>query len=366
MFKVLSCRFAAAVGIAVLFNQAHAETAEMLPAGIASVRYQYTVGHADDAYDADGHRKSLAALYAAGLSTAGLTTAVPSLYHINTGGAVDVVRHDLYLQYGITDEFGLGLWTNYLDEKVAYSASLVHERGWSGLSATDRATLSAAVGAADAADSSAAALGDTVLGVKQRLVGNNDSTFRFAYLLGVRLPTGHVADPTKAGDISTGDGQTDLGLWFSFDWVPSPDWLLNLHTRHEYQMTGSHTVLDPADAGRTLSQKFRPGFYTYVELKGRYTHPGPSFNTEFDLTAIYEGQGNTRQQSYDAATDSYHGNLQPVADSESRILNLEPQIGIDLFPSGIPLIARLYYGIPLQGKNALALRYVGVRLDAFW
>jgi hypothetical protein len=295
-----------------------------------------------------------------------LATALPTVYHIDTGGKFSFTRQDLYLQHGITDDVGLGLWTYYIDQRIDYSANLRQDANWALLSGTEQAALSGAVGAADTMDSGSAALADTVLGYQQRLVGVNESPIRFAYLLGVRLPTGHVADPRNPGDLSTGDGQTDIGLWLSFDWEPAPNWLLNLHSRHEYQMPGQRDVLDPADANNTLSQKFQPGFYNYLEVKGRRHIPGARFNTDLELTAIYETSSEARSQQYDAATGSYRGALHTIDGSGSNFLLLEAQAGIDLFPSELPVAVMLYYAMPLQGKNALALEYAGVRIDVYW
>jgi len=358
-------RLAPLTGIIILWAfspLAYGNTARMLPAGVANVRYQYTVGYADQGFDMSGHRKSLGELYGAALNANGLTTSLPSVYHVDTGGKVDFVRHDIYLQYGVTNNFNLGLWAHYIDQNVSYSANLVREANWSALSASTRAALGAAVTRADTADTSAADWGDTVIGYKQRLVGNNKSKFRFAYYLGVRLPTGHVANPLRRGDSSTGGGQSDIGLWFSVDWQPTPRWLLNIHTRHEYQLAGRRNVLDPSDSNRVLSQRFQPGFYNYLQFMGRYTVPGPTYKTEFELSAIYTHTAKERAQSYDAASDSYRGGLHTVDATQSALLTLQPQIGIDIFPFDI----KLYAGIPVAGRNTAALQYVGLRFDAYW
>jgi len=344
----------------------HAETAEMLPAGIAKVRYQYTVASADEGFDSNGKRKDLGVLYREALEKEGLTTSVPSVYDIQTDAKVEAARQDLYLQYGVTDDFGLGLWTYYVSQKASYSANLQQDVGWGALSGTNQSQLTAATTAADTADGSVAALGDTVIGYKHRLLGSTDSTFRFAYTLGARLPTGHVADPTKKDDLSTGDGQTDVGIWLSFDWVPASKWLLNLHTRHEYQLAGERDVLDPSDSSRTLSREFQPGFYNMVEVKSRYRIPRPDFNTEFELTATYEHTGDERKQAYNSSTGRYEGDLKSVTNSGSSLLVLEAQAGIDFFPSSIPLALKFYYGMPVSGQNAIALNYYGIRCDAYW
>lgn len=362
-------RLAAQAGLILWLAAAgavQAETAQMLPAGIAKARYQYTVGHAEDGFDADGNRKSLDDLFRDGLEASGLPTTVPSVYRIDTASEVDFTRHDLYLEYGVSPDFGLGLWTYYIDQRVTYSASLQREAGWVLLNPATQTAVTVGTETADSADQSAAALGDTVLGIKHRLIGDNDTAVRFAYHLGLRLPTGHVADPTEPGDLSTGDGQTDIGLWFNFDWEPADRWCINLHSRHEYQLAGERDVPDPANPGGKLSQEFQPGFYHYLEVSGTHRIPRPSFNAELELLAIYEDEGRERRQAYDVASGSYRGGLDPVDDSDSSLLRLEPRMALDFFPSKVPLAAKLYYGIPVQGRNALAVEYVGIRFDAYW
>jgi len=364
VFNLVHRRLRSLAGIACLCSTpaiTQADTAEMLPAGIGKVRYQLTFGSADSGFDAGGHRKSLGDLYRSGLEANGLATSAPSVYHINTDGKLSFVTHDLYLQYGVTDNLGLGLWTYYLDQKVSYAADLVRDGGWPALPTANQSALRAATTAANRTQSSRA-IGDTVIGYKQRLVGSNESKIRFAYYLGVRLPTGHVADPLKPGDLSTGGGQTDIGLWFAFDYQVTPQLLLNIYTRHEYQLSGKRDVLDPTNASRKLSQKFRPGFYNYLELKERYRIPGEHFDTDLELSGIYEHTATERAQAYDAATDSYRGGLQPVGNTASSLLTIQPQIGITLFPVSF----KLYAGIPVRGRNSLAYEYVGIRFDAYW
>lgn len=345
----------------------HGDTAKMLPAGMTHLRYQYTVGEADKVFDAGGDRVSLARAYRDALDTAGLTTEVPAVYRVDTDGRLALVRHDLYLEYGLTDAVNFGLWTHYVSQRLDYSAALVRAIGWGALIPAQQAALEGAVAGADGtADRSVSALGDTVLGIKHRPLGSNASALRFAYIAGLRLPTGHMADPLKAHDISVGDGQTDVGLWFMLDWEPDPHWFFNLHTRHEYALAGEREVLNPADPDDTLPMEFQPGIFHRFEFWVRYREPGPRFNSFVGLKTIYETEGEERRQSYDPVRGGYHGDLDAVEETDSALLRLEPEIGINLFPSRIPIALKLYGGIPLRGRNSVALEYVGLRFDAYW
>ncbi|SCZ52781.1 transporter [Thiohalomonas denitrificans] len=348
-------------------GMAFGNTAEMLSAGVSHLRYQYTSAETDEYFDASGGRRSLGAVYDETLKEHGLSTEEPSVYRVDTDGRFTQIRHDLYFEYGITASLNFGLWTHYLDRQLEYSASLDREAGWSALPEPLQVGIEGVVAVADnAADGSASAWGDTVIGLKHRLIGeDNDDPFRFAYTLGVRLPTGHVADPLQPRDISVGDGQTDLGIWFAWDWEPGERWLFNLHTRHEYQFKGKEDEADPTGT-RKLSREFQPGLYHYVELLAFRRIPRPGFNGFVALKAIYETQAVRREQQYDAATEQYRGALLAVDHTDSMLLRLEPEIGFNLYPSGIPVSVRLYYGLPLRGRNSLAAEYVGLRFDLFW
>ncbi|WP_303907281.1 transporter [Thiohalomonas denitrificans] len=365
-----SCRHPALWLVAsslALANETLADTAKLLPPGASHLRYQYTSAEADEYFNASGDRRSLGAIYQEKLQENGLPTEEPSVYSVDAGGQFSQVRHDLYFEYGITASLNFGLWTHYLDRRLEYSASLEREAGWSALSSPMQVGLEGAVAVADSAgDGSASALGDTVIGLKYRLIGeDNDAPFRLASTLGVRLPTGHVADPLKPGDISLGDGQTDAGIWFAWDWEPDDRWLFNLHTRHEYQFKGEEDEADPASPG-TLSKEFQPGFYHYAELLAHRRIPRPDFNGFVALKVIYETEAVRREQQYDTAAERYRGDLKAVEGTDSMLLRLEPEIGFNLYPSGIPVSARLYYGLPLRGKNSLAAEYLGLRFDVFW
>lgn len=345
---------------------AMAETAEMLPPGVTNLRYQYSSGYASDAFDSHGTRQSLNSLFRDELEAGGLPPSVATIYQIDTGAKFNFIRQDIYLQYGISNDLGIGVWANAIDQQMSYSATLQQQANWAVLVPEEQVAITGATTATDGADASISALGDTVIGIKHRLHGTNESSQRFSYLLGMRLPTGHRADPTNATDMSTGGGQSDIGVWLSWDWQPTTNLLLNLHTRHEYQLAGERKVLDPADSSQTLTQKFQPGFYTYIELNSRYHAPHARYSSIFELSLIYEDEGQEMSQNFDPLSGTYDGGLHNVSDSNSNNLRLETQLGFDLFPSNIPLETRFYYDVTLQGKNALAVEYVGVRLDLYW
>ncbi len=344
------------------------DTAEMLPPGVSHVRYQYTSAQGDTYFDEGGDRRALGSAYREALQEKGLEPEVSGVYRVDTDGHFSQIRHDLYFEYGINSSVNFGLWTHYVSRESDYSARLSRQAGWDfALSSAQQAGIGGAVTVADhAKDGSVSAPGDTVLGLKHRLIGeDNDAPLRFAYTIGLRLPTGHVADPLEPHDSSVGDGQTDAGIWFAWDWEPNERWLFNLHTRHEYQFEGERDEADPTRTHR-VSMEFQPGVYHYAELSAHRRIPRPGFNGLLVVKAIYETEGPLREQPYDAATGRYRGSLETVDGTDSMLFRLEPQIGFNLFPRGIPVAARLYYGIPLRGKNTLATDYLGVRFDIYW
>lgn len=359
-------RLGAVLSLVGLFDSALADTAMMLPEKKSRLRYQFTHGWADGRFDDGSDERSFSALNAARLSKAGVPAEVPSVYRIESDGEFTFSRHDIYFEYGVTDDVNLGIWTNYQQLDYASSAHLSTGPGWGLMSADEQAAVAGAAAAVERADLSVAARGDTVIGFKQRLYGDNKSRNRFAYWLGIRLPTGHVADPLDAGDLSTGDGQTDFGLWFAFDHQPTDRVLLSLHTRHEYQLPGKRDEEPDEAPGQAFSMEFQPGFYHFAELWARYSVPRPGHNYLLGLRTTYEYEGKERRESYDPISRSYGGSLNSVDGTDSNLWRLQPEIGVNLFSSGIPVSTRLYYSKALKGKNQLAGDYAGLRVDLYW
>lgn len=357
---------AAATLLLLLSSGALAETAKMLPEGKSRLRYQVTYGWAGSQFDDSGKKRSFSELTAEQLAAAGLPPEVPSVYRIDSDGKFSFIRNDLYFEHGLTNEVNLGLWTNYQQLEYTSSAQLTTGPGWPLLSASQQGAISGGTASADEADRSVAAMGDTIIGFKHRLYGDNKSRSRFAYWLGLRLPTGHVADPLDSGDLSTGDGQTDLGLWFAFDQEPIRNLLVSLHTRHEYSLPGKRDVVDPAAPDRTLSMRFQPGFYHLAELWTRYTVARASHTYLFGFRTRYSQKGKERRESYDPASGTYGGSLDAVDGTDSYLWRLQPEIGLNLFSSGIPVTTRLYYSMALKGKNQLAADFVGLRVNRYW
>lgn len=359
-------RFGTVLAALTLSTAVLADTAKMLPEGKYRLRYQFTNGWAEGQFDDSGRERSFSQLNAARLSEAGLPPELDSVYRIDSDGKSTFSRHDVYLEYGLSEHANLGIWTNYQRLDYSSSARLTTGPGWPLLSADQQAGVSGATTGIDGADRAVAAQGDTVFGFKQRLYGDNGSRNRFAYWIGLRLPTGHVADPLDAGDLSTGDGQTDLGLWFAFDDEPVRNLLISIHSRHEYQFPGKRDVLDPAAPDRTISMEFQPGFYHFAELWTRYNIPRPGHTYLLGVRTTYEYEGKERRESYDPVSGGYGGSLDAIDGTDSNLWRLQPEIGMNLFSSGIPLTTRLYYSTALEGKNQIAADYAGLRVDLYW
>jgi hypothetical protein len=348
------------------FDTVQAGEATMLPAGISRIRLYVTYAEADSVFDNDGNEQSFSQIYDQAL----LDNAVPvdggAAYQIDTGGALTQWRSDLYFEYGLTDNFGYGAWIQYLDTRNSADATLIQGPGWSTLSPGQQAALTGATRTVDGLDRSASALGDTVIGLKHRLLGNNKSKYRFAYHAGIRLPTGHVADPLDPHDLSTGDGQVDVGLWWTFDYQPTPDFFVNLQTRHEYQFEGKRDMLDPQDPTRSMEARFQPGFYNYAEIEAKYYHPLREARLVFKLTSTWFNEDEERRQSYDSNTGRYSGSLNTVDGTDSSLWTVQPHIGFNLLRMGIPIEALLSYSRPLGGSNTPAAEFVQLRLDLYY
>ena len=52
--------------------------------------------------------------------------------------------------------------------------------------------------------------------------------------------------------------------------------------------------------------------------------------------------------------------------TDNSLLRVQPEIGMNFFPSRIPVAVRLYYGTAVKGRNSLAADYAGLRVDLFW
>ena len=343
-----------------------ASEATMLPAGVYRTRLYFTFAEADSVYDADGNEQSFEQVYKKALIDNGVPVDVKDVYRIDTGGEFSMNRYDFYIEYGVTDNFGLGAWLQYFDISNNAHASLTTDSGWAMLSESQQSAIIGATEYVDSLDSSASAPGDTVIGIKHRLLGDNSSKYRFAYHAGVRVPTGHVADPLDSNDISTGDGQVDLGIRFSFDYQPHPRFFINLQTRHEYQLAGTRDVRDPSDPTRTLEMEFQPGLINYAEIDAWYFYPLAKTELILKLMSTYYLEGEERQQSYDNTSGRFTGSLETVDGTDSSLWTVQPHIGVSLFPMAIPVRALLSYSIPVAGVNLPAAEFIQLRVDVYF
>lgn len=344
----------------------YASEAMMLPEGVYRTRLYATFAEADSFFDADGNEQSFEQLYQKALADNGVPADVNDVYQIDTGGKFSMYRYDLYIEYGVTGDFGFGAWLQYFDISNRADATLTTGPGWAALPDIQQSAIIGATDYIDSLDASVSALGDTVIGVKHRLLGDNRSKYRFAYHAGVRVPTGHVADPLNSNDMSTGDGQVDVGIWLSFDYQPHPRFFINLHTRHEYQLAGTRDVLDPSDTTRTLDMEFQPGFINYAEIDAWYFHPVGEAELILKLMSTYYHEADERQQAFDSATGRFAGSLVTIEGTDSALWTIQPHIGVSLFPMGIPVRALLGYSIPLEGVNLPAAEFVQLRVDIYF
>ena len=340
--------------------------ATMLPAGISRTRLYLTYADADSVFDNDGNKQSFSSIYDQALLDNGVPVDGGDAYRIDTGGGLTQWRSDLYFEYGVTEHFGIGAWMQYLDTRNSANAALIQGPAWNMLPAEQQAALTGAAMSIDGLDRSVSAPGDTVIGVKHRLIGDNRSKYRFAYHAGIRLPTGHVADPLDPHDMSTGDGQYDVGIWWTFDYQPTPDFFINLQTRHEYQFEGTRAMIDPAEPTRSIDARFQPGFYNYAEIEAKYYHAVNDARLVLKLTSSWYHEDEDRRQSYDSTTGQYSGALNRVDGTDSSLWTIQPHIGFNLLRMGIPVEALLSYSVPLEGSNTPAAEFIQLRLDIYY
>ncbi|MBF0137664.1 MAG: hypothetical protein H7833_04790 [Magnetococcus sp. DMHC-1] len=340
--------------------------ARLLPEGVTRIRLYQSWSWAEDAYDASGHRQPLGQMGLDKLAAKGVAPAAPNLYAIQNDARYTLQRTDLTVDYGWNTHLDLGIWIPILDANLTQSAVLNRAAGWDGLPTAQKSALTVAVSQLDNTDANHHALGDILLGIKGQLVGDQKSPHRFSLGGGVRLPTGHVANPLDPRDTSTGDGQWDLTLWSWYDHPVNDNFFINLHTRHEYGLPGSRSALLPTDATRSGRMEFQPGLHHDVQLEPQWRYPLGHVELMPSVFLIYSREEKGKQQGFDRNQAAFAGGLYTVEGTDWQRLLLKPTLGLGLIPMGVPVNLYLALGTTLWGRNTPEASVVELRMDFFF
>ncbi len=344
--------------------EVYGDHARVGTSGLWRFRIYNVYGWASQAFDSAGHYDDIISIAVRNWNE-DIDFIYPlgkKLGYLKNNAKLSFARTDFLIDYGLTDsiflevwvpvyqykKLSLGTWT-YIDDE---SNDTVSE--W-----LDEAYGDAAIWKAKQiypSDLDARGVGDILVGWKHQLYKSDRA--RFAYATGLRLPTGRVDDPDDLDDTSLGDGQMDLGLWFYYDYITSPHFFLNIHTRFEYQMKGTYDkpsdpavlrMLEDDDPGGTYDMT--PGWFGYLEIEPQWSYNYGRVAPSFLLIAMYK------------AKDNYEGWTQGGGDSykemntDYALVTLSPKFYLYriIDPDGgwekIPFELSLEYRFPLFGKN---------------
>ncbi|MBF0426958.1 MAG: hypothetical protein HQL66_14185 [Magnetococcales bacterium] len=348
------------------WSSVRAIDARLLPEGVLRVRLYESWYQGDQAYDATGQRRPLGQTGLDKLASNGVPTSVAGAYAIRNNAHSALQRTDITIDYGFNHALDLGVWIPVIAPLFTQSATLSRQAGFSALTATQQGTVAAAVARLNGANADQRALGDVFVGVKGGIVGTDNTPFRFSLGGGVRLPTGHVANPLDPHDIATGDGQWDLSLWSWTDFRLRDDFLINLHTRHDYGLPGHQDTLLPSDPTHAAGMRFQPGLHHYVQLEPQWRLPLEKVELLPSLFVIYDRQERGWQQGFDATRAAFAGPLLPADGTDWQRLMIKPTFGVNLIPSGLPMALYLSCGRAVWGRNTPEVGLVELRMDFFF
>ncbi|MBF0154523.1 MAG: hypothetical protein HQL64_12345 [Magnetococcales bacterium] len=346
--------------------QAQAIDARLLPEGVLRVRLYESWYQGDQMYDPAGHRQPLGQTGLDKLAGKGVPVAVANAYAIRNTAQYALQRTDLSIDYGLSRNIDLGAWIPFLDPSLEQSTTLTRAGGWGALPTAQQAVIAGAVAQLNGSDGEHRGLGDVFVGVKGRILGEQKARERFSLGGGVRLPTGHVANPLDPRDFSTGDGQWDLSLWSWFDFQPGETFFVNLHTRHDYGLSGSRDTQFPTDATRVGRMDFQPGLHHYVQLEPQWRVPLERVELQPSLFFIYDRQERGKQQGFYPAQSAFVGPMLPAEGTDWQRLMFKPSLGVSFVPMGVPMALYLGVGKALWGKNTPEVSVVELRMDFFF
>lgn len=345
---------------------AWALSAKLLPKGVSRVRIFENVGGGDQWYSDSKDRQPLGQVGLDKLKAKGIPTTTANVYAIDNQARYRLWRTDVTLDHGFSDDFSLGLWLPFFSHDTRQSASLSQGAGWSSLGTVQKTTIAGAVSTLDNIDPKHSGMGDLFVGFKTGLSSTNKDPFRLALGGGVRAPTGHVANPLNANDVSTGDGQWDLGLDTWTDYQFTDHFFVNFLTRHDYGLAAHHRAAFPTNTAQGGSQKFQPGMVHHLELVPQYQWSKGVWDLRPEMGLLYDSQGKEKRQGFDSTAGEFSGSMASVAATDWQRLMIKPTLGIRLFQFGIPGDIYLSYAHTVAGKNTVDLDLVELRMDLFF
>ncbi|MBF0133865.1 MAG: hypothetical protein HQL75_14935 [Magnetococcales bacterium] len=346
--------------------EAWALSAKLLPQGVSRVRIFENMGGGDQWFSDSKERQPLGQVGLDKLTAKGIPTTVANGYAIDNQARYRLWRTDVTLDYGVTDDLSLGLWWPFFSHDTRQSTSLSQGAGWSSLGTVQKATIAGAVATLDDTDPKHSGVGDLFIGFKNRVTGTNKDPFRLALGGGVRIPTGHVANPLNADDVSTGDGQWDLGLDTWTDYQLTDHFFVNFLTRHDYGLAAHRSAAFPTNAARGGKQKFQPGMAHHLELVPQYHGSLGKWDFLPEVGLLYDVQNKEKRQNFDTTAGEFSGSMASVATTDWQRWMVKPGMGIRLFQFGIPADIYLSYTHTLTGKNTVDLDLVELRMDFFF
>lgn len=347
-------------------NSAWAISARLIPEDKWRVRIFHNEGHADNWLDHSGEKHSLGLNGLSLLQQQGVAPRLDPVYEILNRAQYDQSRTDVTIDYGVNDDLTVAAWLRYFEQGTEQKTTLKKHLGWGQLEPHQQNAIVASVNRLNNTDPGASAWGDLLLGFKYRILGSNRDIFRLSLGAGVRMPTGHVADPRKPQDMSTGDGQWDFTLMSWMDYQFSEHFFVNLHSRHDFAFAANKDALVPGASGSVDSLRFKPGISHHVQLEPQYRLPFTHWELLLGMQLIYDYQGDLQQQSFDLERQKYTGKLHRVDDSDWQRLMIKPSIGISLLKQKIPLRAYLGFHKTVWGENTLDYQSIEFRVEVFF
>lgn len=196
-------------------------------------------------------------------------------------------------------------------------------------------------------------VGDIVLGAKYQVVSGQ----RFAVAISPRVvaPTGRTPDVDKVVDIAGGDGQWDLGLSASADYIPNSDFTFTGAIGYTYQVASTKVKRLPVGFNDSLSNDKDPNTREKIgdimgsSIGARYrVHPlvslGSAYALQYKMKDSYSGSAYAAER---------YGYLEK--DSEQAMQS--GIIGVTF--TTIPLFRAQKFALPLEASIAFSRVFAG-------
>lgn len=409
MRAALVCLLVCVPALLLTPRSAHADSAEVLPKGVARVhantKFYLPI---DKRYNPDGDSEDLAADFNARLNSnvfpaLGL---VESAFGLPRGFAtvgdsvvsfeLDITQLELGLQYGLTDRLTLGVFVPYwwvtnnvkarLDTSTATVGKSAALRTLAPLGFLDSRPLTtediqSLLGPGLDIDGngridipgfgfkrfetwSDQGFGDLEAGFRYQYLKTQD--WRLAFSGGARFPTGQVDDPDSLVDFEFGDGAYAVLFRFNNDYTGIPNLVLNGTFRYDLIIPDKETKRVPGDVNQPITtnkEKVSRDLGDIFEFEVSATY---SFWKGFSLSGLYQFGFKLKDQvsgdrgfAYESLENetNYTEHVAIVALSYSTV----PRYTEKTFP--IPLTASLAYRNRFAGSNnVLKSQYIALSL----